>query len=171
MPSGKVHDNIAFFSVTPIFVTGHFFFGLNFIDNLLLTLSCLICQLMFGPDLDTKSKQYKRWGLFKLIWLPYRKILGHRSRYTHGLLWGPIIRCIYFVITSFMVFIGVIYAINYFLEINLFPLLLQILLFIINNFTFESFLNIFLPILCGLFLGTAIHTLTDKIASFFKNLI
>ncbi len=171
MPSGKVHDNIAFLSLIPIFALGYFWGKLNLTDNLLLTFSCLFCQLMFGPDLDTNSKQYKRWGLLRLIWLPYRKILGHRSRYTHGLLWGPIIRCIYLTIASFTLLIATLYAINYFLEINLFPLLVEIFLFIITSFTLENFLNIFVPILCGLFIGTAIHTLTDKIASFFKNLI
>jgi len=50
---------------------------------------------VFGPDLDAKSFQYKRWGIIKWIWLPYRMFFSHRSRFSHGLLWGPVTRSIY----------------------------------------------------------------------------
>ena len=51
---------------------------------------------MFGPDLDTGSKQYWRWWIFRPIWLPYRALFRHRSRFTHGLFFGPVIRLVYF---------------------------------------------------------------------------
>jgi len=50
---------------------------------------------MFGPDLDIYSVQYKRWGYLKLIWLPYRKLLRHRSWLSHGPIIGTILRLIY----------------------------------------------------------------------------
>jgi uncharacterized metal-binding protein len=51
---------------------------------------------MFGPDLDTNSRQSARWWILKPIWLPYRVAFGHRSRLTHGLVFGTAIRVIYF---------------------------------------------------------------------------
>lgn len=51
---------------------------------------------MFGPDLDIQSRQYTRWGVFRIVWLPYRVVFRHRSRLSHGLLFGTLIRVIYF---------------------------------------------------------------------------
>jgi uncharacterized metal-binding protein len=55
----------------------------------------LFSGLMFGPDLDIHSQQYKRWGLLRWIWLPYRRSLRHRSVFSHGLIIGTIIRLLY----------------------------------------------------------------------------
>ena len=53
--------------------------------------------LMFGPDLDTVSRQYSRWGIFRAIWFPYRSFFKHRSRFSHGLIFGALLRAIYFM--------------------------------------------------------------------------
>ena len=53
--------------------------------------------LMFGPDLDTPSRQYSRWTVFRFLWLPYRKFFRHRSRFSHGLLFGALLRVVYFL--------------------------------------------------------------------------
>ena len=55
----------------------------------------LFSGLMFGPDLDIYSQQYKRWGIFRWIWLPYRRSMRHRSFLSHGFLIGTVIRVIY----------------------------------------------------------------------------
>jgi uncharacterized metal-binding protein len=52
---------------------------------------------MFGPDLDTASKQYSRWSFVKFLWFPYRNFFKHRSRWSHGLIFGTLIRVIYFM--------------------------------------------------------------------------
>lgn len=51
--------------------------------------------LMFGPDLDTRSIQSKRWGWLSWIWQPYRHSLRHRSWLSHGFLAGTLVRLIY----------------------------------------------------------------------------
>lgn len=96
MPNGKAHDTITVLLGIPAFavsyaattdvwlslvVTGGFIFG----------------GLMFGPDLDTGSTQYGRWAVFKFIWLPYRTFFKHRSRWSHGLVFGTVLRVIYFM--------------------------------------------------------------------------
>lgn len=51
---------------------------------------------MFGPDLDIQSRQYARWGIFRFLWFPYRVVFRHRSRWSHGIIFGTLIRVIYF---------------------------------------------------------------------------
>ncbi len=53
--------------------------------------------LMFGPDLDTVSRQYSRWFFLRFLWFPYRSFFKHRSRFSHGLIFGAFIRVIYFM--------------------------------------------------------------------------
>ena len=62
----------------------------------LVTCATLFGGLMFGPDLDIQSKQYTRWGLLRLLWLPYRAVFKHRSRWSHGIIFGTLIRVLYF---------------------------------------------------------------------------
>ncbi|MBW4582517.1 MAG: DUF2227 family putative metal-binding protein [Tildeniella nuda ZEHNDER 1965/U140] len=97
MPSGRTHDSITLWSL-PLIA------GLTFArtQSSSLTLcvsgSYLFSGLMFGPDLDVYSHQYKRWGLLRWIWLPYRQSMRHRSFWSHGFLAGTIVRVAYLLI-------------------------------------------------------------------------
>ena len=53
--------------------------------------------VMFGPDLDTVSRQYSRWFVFRFLWYPYRTFFKHRSRFSHGLIFGALVRVVYFL--------------------------------------------------------------------------
>jgi uncharacterized metal-binding protein len=94
MPSGRVHDRITLWSL-PLVV------GLTFGQTrsgsltLLLAGGFLVGGLMFGPDLDIYSRQYQRWGVFRWLWLPYRKMMRHRSFWSHGFLVGTTLRLVY----------------------------------------------------------------------------
>jgi uncharacterized metal-binding protein len=110
MPSGKTHDRITLW-LLPWFV------GLTLLLTrssriTLIFASCFVFSgLMFGPDLDIHSVQFKRWGKLSFIWLPYQKALRHRSKLSHGFLVGTVIRLIYLfswiIVTSiFLVEIG-----------------------------------------------------------------
>ncbi|GAB4373981.1 MAG: metal-binding protein [Elainellaceae cyanobacterium] len=65
------------------------------------TLTLFVCAgflfggLMLGPDLDTHSIHYKRWSIFRWIWLPYRYSLRHRSPWSHGPIMGTTVRVLY----------------------------------------------------------------------------
>lgn len=65
--------------------------------TLLVSGSFLFSGLMFGPDLDIYSQQYKRWGILRWMWLPYRNSMRHRSLLSHGFLVGTVGRLIYLV--------------------------------------------------------------------------
>ena len=94
MPSGRTHDRITLWSL-PL-VTGFSFLQTrNGNLTLLVAAGFLFGGLMFGPDLDTYSRQYQRWGWFRWIWLPYRRYLRHRSLLSHGPVIGTTLRMIY----------------------------------------------------------------------------
>ena len=94
MPSGRTHDRITLWGLP--FVAG-ISFGQTQSSNLTLILSgaFLFSGLMFGPDLDLNSVQYKRWGYLRWIWIPYQKTLRHRSLLSHGPILGTTLRLIY----------------------------------------------------------------------------
>ncbi|HEY9654255.1 MAG TPA: metal-binding protein [Crinalium sp.] len=97
MPSGRTHDSITLWSL-PLLA------GLTFARTqsssltLFVSGSYLFSGLMFGPDLDVYSHQYKRWGLLRWIWLPYRRSMRHRSFWSHGPIVGTVVRVVYLFI-------------------------------------------------------------------------
>jgi len=105
MPSGKTHDRITLWSLPGVVVL-----SLILTSNAQLTLTIaggfLFSGLMFGPDLDIYSIQFKRWGKLSFIWLPYQKMLRHRSILSHGPIIGTTLRVIYFL--SFLTLVGIV---------------------------------------------------------------
>ncbi len=104
MPSGSTHDRITLLILAPLA-------GLSWLFSTSSQLTLIICAsflfsgLMFGPDLDIYSVQFKRWGKLKFIWLPYQKLLRHRSIISHGFLIGTIFRVIYLL--SFLALVSI----------------------------------------------------------------
>jgi uncharacterized metal-binding protein len=96
MPSGKTHDAITMLLAVPTFVAAWGVTGSAALA-VVVTAATIFGGLMFGPDLDIQSRQYARWGIFRFLWLPYRSLFRHRSRWSHGILFGTLIRVVYFV--------------------------------------------------------------------------
>ncbi|MEO0375759.1 MAG: metal-binding protein [Cyanobacteria bacterium P01_A01_bin.17] len=94
MPSGRTHDQITFICL-PWIGALSLLVTFNLGVSLCLCGGFLFSGLMFGPDLDIYSKQYQRWGLLKFIWLPYQKVLSHRSLLSHGPVIGTLLRLLY----------------------------------------------------------------------------
>jgi len=94
MPSGQTHDRITLWGLP---LVAGFTFGQTTSGNITLLVSggFLFSGLMFGPDLDLKSLQYKRWGRLRWLWIPYQKTLRHRSLWSHGPIIGTTLRVIY----------------------------------------------------------------------------
>jgi uncharacterized metal-binding protein len=94
MPSGSTHDRITLWSFP--WVAGVTLITTRSSEITLIASSAfLFSGLMFGPDLDIYSRQFQRWGKLRWIWLPYQKTLRHRSKFSHGILIGTIIRLFY----------------------------------------------------------------------------
>jgi uncharacterized metal-binding protein len=162
MPSGKTHDAITLILVAPTFVAAWALTG-ALAPAVLATGAMLFGGLMFGPDLDIQSRQYARWGIFRFLWLPYRMLFRHRSRWSHGIIFGTLIRILYFTIVLALLVLGGVYL-RAMLTNGLMP-------------TFDELAHAWYAIeagarqnvgehavwavLAGLWWGAASHTLTD----------
>lgn len=134
------------------------------------TVGFLFGGLMFGPDLDTKSTPYARWGLFRILWFPYRSVFKHRSRWSHGLVFGTLFRVVYF--SGAITLVGAILLVIYsaFSGGGL-PQTVEIadVWRRVGSVTRDSSgLLHLLSVFVGMWLGAASHTVTDIAASYVK---
>ncbi len=172
MADGKTHDNVMKISLIPIFLAGVYLLKFSMTGALIFTVFAAFSQFMFGPDLDSKkSFQYKRWGLFKIIWLPYRVVFPHRSKFSHGIITGPLFRIIYLLIVWFLFFWLLNYLIYKAFGFDLLFVAKILMSYITGFFATLKKEGYIVPIVGGIFTGAAIHTLTDKFTAFFKNLL
>jgi len=94
MPSGVVHDRITIWLLP--WVVGITYCLTRSAEIVLIVAGgYLFSGMMFGPDLDIHSLQYKRWGIIRKIWLPYRQFFHHRSLFSHGFIIGTCVRLAY----------------------------------------------------------------------------
>lgn len=170
MPSGKTHDAITFILTAPTLAAA-FLLTASLSTALLVAAAFLFGGLMFGPDLDTHSKQYTRWSIFSFLWYPYQAFFRHRSRWSHGLIFGTFLRVIYFMgvmtLVSFLIaFIIILYSGGDLPNLPEFTRTWQQ----IGEFTRRHFgENSFSAFFIGAWLGAASHTLTDMGGSFIKH--
>lgn len=54
-----------------------------------------LATFLINPDLDTNSRPYYAWGIFRLVWLPYKALSSHRG-VSHIPFIGTLIRVVYF---------------------------------------------------------------------------
>jgi uncharacterized metal-binding protein len=165
MPSGKTHDTITWWSTPLVTLLG---WGLthDLTATLVLGASFAFSGLMFSGDLDLKSVQYKRWGWFRWIWIPYQKMVPHRSPLSHGPVLGLATRLVYLsawlMILFFVLWQGAVYLEQEAL-IHQSRTGLQQALTLLRHFP-----GIALALLLGLWLGGLSHTLADEIGSRLK---
>jgi uncharacterized metal-binding protein len=170
MPSGKTHDAITFLLVAPTFAAAWILTG-NFALAAVLTVAMLVGGLMFGPDLDTHSKQYTRWGIFSFLWYPYKVFFNHRSRWSHGLLFGTLFRVIYFMGALTLVAFLIVFSFAAWQGAGA-PNLFEItkVWSEIGEYVHQTVgENALIAVFAGLWLGAASHTLTDMAGSFIKH--
>ncbi|WP_406657288.1 metal-binding protein [Methanolobus sp. ZRKC2] len=99
MPDGKTHEmiNAAVLMVAISVLTylatlrGPVAFAsyLNTYTILVFAVAYLFATFFLSPDLDINSKPYRRWGIFKILWWPYKVIFKHRG-FSHNLILGPL---------------------------------------------------------------------------------
>jgi uncharacterized metal-binding protein len=169
MPSGKTHDAVTFLLTAPVWAAAWEITGSLPLATLV-TFAFVFGGLMFGPDLDTMSKQFTRWGIFKNLWYPYQAFFKHRSRWSHGLIFGTFLRVVYFIgVLTLLSFLAT-FLVSIYLGGDI-PQLFeftkswqQIGEFVRSNFGEYTFYWMF----AGLWIGAASHTLTDIAGSFIK---
>jgi len=93
MASGANHDRSILFATPIIGIIG----VSQFLELGIITAAAhLLGGLYLSPDLDLVSKPFKRWGLLRVLWLPYQKLIPcHRHWLSHGVIVGSIIRLLY----------------------------------------------------------------------------
>lgn len=96
MASGKTHDVLAYLILLPLFGIALFTLELGIYLALLVTIGAWFGGIYLSPDLDTRSRPFYRWGLFRFIWWPYQWMVTHRSSLSHGLVIAPVFRLVYF---------------------------------------------------------------------------
>ncbi len=59
-----------------------------------LALGCIFGGFFLSPDLDhdAGALAYRRWGLLKYLWVPYQKVVPHRSVLSHAPVIGTAVR-------------------------------------------------------------------------------
>lgn len=169
MPSGKTHDAVTFLLAVPVFA-GSFAVTRSAPLSASVAAAFLFGGLMFGPDLDTVSKQRTRWGIFRSMWAPYRWCFKHRSRWSHGLVFGTLFRVVYFLGIITVAAFGILYSSAWFFGTDL-P---DAFAFVrewrsAGAFVRSEFGGEILPgIFAGMWAGAASHTLTDMAGTFIK---
>lgn len=86
MPNYKTHDVVGTASVMPISIAS-IYFGYTIQDTATLAIGIILGTYFLSPDLDLHSRIYRRWGILRWIWIPYQKLIPHRSWLSHS---GPI---------------------------------------------------------------------------------
>jgi uncharacterized metal-binding protein len=169
MPSGRTHDAITILLAAP--VAGAAWAATGEVGTTaVLTASFLFGGLMFGPDLDTVSKQHPRWGIFRIIWSPYRACFRHRSRWSHGLLFGTLIRVVYFLGVLTVVSFGAAYALAAYSGGDLPRIAESMSAWRLIGDAIRLNLGIYaMPAaFVGMWSGAASHTITDLTGSYIK---
>lgn len=99
MPNHKIHETTGIIT-SPVVAVGMYHFTES-IAITGITLAVYIAATYYlSPDLDhdVGAASYKRWGIFRFIWYPYKQLVKHRSWVSHS---GPIsatIKLLYLVV-------------------------------------------------------------------------
>lgn len=163
MPSGRTHDQITI-TTLPLVALAGLIFSRSAGITLSLSGAFLFSGLMFGPDLDIYSVQYKRWGWLRPIWLPYQKLLRHRSWLSHGPIVGTVFRLVYLGIWLGIgtVIIGWILVQGWGIALDW-----QSVLHLVEH-QGPQYLTEGLATLLGLELGAMSHVFSDGLGSLYK---
>ncbi len=107
MPGGKTHELInitALVSILAVFYylstwpeTGAFARHPDIYEILVFSVSYIFATFFLSPDLDTKSRPYKRWKMLRILWWPYRIIFKHRG-FSHNMILGPLTILVYLTV-------------------------------------------------------------------------
>jgi uncharacterized metal-binding protein len=93
MASGKNHDRAILFTSPIVGIIG---VSYSLELGLIAASAHLLGGLYLSPDLDLKSKPFKRWGVLRVLWLPYQKLIPcHRHWLSHGVIVGSVVRLLY----------------------------------------------------------------------------
>jgi uncharacterized metal-binding protein len=170
MPSAPTHDLVTLITaaaaVPALLDPAWSLPDMSPVNTSVLVGSYLVSGLLFSPDLDTHSRPYMRWRFLRFLWLPYQRLVPHRSRISHSLIMGPLIRALYFAVMLFLVGLGLYFLVNMLVPFDPTGTLLQ--------FARDAALlmqqhpsTVFYALI-GFILGGAAHVLLDTVFTWVK---
>jgi uncharacterized metal-binding protein len=154
MPNVKTHDTINT-AVLVAVLSGLYYLMwkeigfvsiyLNTYTLLVFSLAYLFATFYLSPDLDTNSKPYKRWGMLRILWWPYKVIFKHRG-FSHNPILGPlsIILNLGLIIAALLLLGGV--------DLQIIPT------------------NFIIPAMAGMVLSMEVHIISDSFVSKLKSI-
>lgn len=168
MPNARTHDAVNL--ITAAAANGAYFMLAPQPDltlAALFTASYLFAGYACAGDLDLDSREYRRWGRLRFLWWPYQKIIPHRSRLSHGLLLGGIVRVGYLMALATLILWIISWALSL-MEPRIDPATA-------TRQHWENALRFLrsrpeqtTALLSGFILAGTTHALTDMIATWFK---
>ena len=93
MADGNTHDRIGLYCLAPV-VAGSLITTRSPELSAAIASGYAIGICWLSPDLDCKSNPYRRWGLLRWVWYPYRKLMKHRGL-SHWIIFGTLSRLLY----------------------------------------------------------------------------
>lgn len=90
LASGRRHDQSIWILSLPLGIAVGLVLGWT--AGLIAAVSCWAGGLWLSPDLDTRSNALRRWGPLGFLWWPYRRLIPHRSLWSHGPVLGTTAR-------------------------------------------------------------------------------
>lgn len=143
MASGKTHTRTNFVAIGALAIATPF---IDYEIPFILLIGAIIGTLWLSPDLDLKSDAYYRWGPLRGFWLPYVKVMPHRSLFSHLPVLSDAIRVAY---------LG-------------FPIAVLLSFTSYETLAREWVDTSGLPFFIGLVFATTLHTALDYTSTFFK---
>jgi uncharacterized metal-binding protein len=120
-------------------------------------------------DLDLKSAEYRRWGPLRFLWLPYQKLVPHRSWVSHGLILGGLLRAFYLLAVFVMLSAGGLWLYGHFFGAKQADLIARQQWTSLDGFVSTHPAQVGLA-LAGFVLAGTVHSLSDAVFTFFKKL-
>lgn len=171
MPKHHAHEVFSVFLSLPL--TYIYYRVANDLKSSIVFLFSMVFGIFFlSPDLDTKSRVYRRWSFIRFIWLPYMKITKHRSFISHFPVISSIVRAAFLTIMLASISAVLIYTLTLlfiFLGVKLHPKSFVAILKRTLHMTFQILLDIdtrfIIAFLTGISAGDAVHMLLDRLQS------
>ena len=150
MPSGRVHLRIEMSIFVACVASGVYLSQAGLVRVMYVGVflgSYLFSSLFLSPDLDLKgSDSFRRWGIARVIWVPYARLFRHRAL-SHHIVFGPLTRISYLGGIVSLVLIAILHFTGWQVRFSVpqWPMIVALL--------------------CGLYLPNQIHAVADAVWS------
>lgn len=124
--------------------------------------------LLFSPDLDLRSAPYRRWRSLRWVWLPYQRMVPHRSWISHSFVLGPLLRIVYFAGIMSLLTLMLLGLINLLVPVDPTGTLFSVATLMLR--WIKSHPATIFYALMGFILGGAVHSLADIVVTRVKRL-